>query len=81
MKILHVSCSPRGQSSESYGLSRKIIGLLLKREPRAVLVTRVIGGGADWQALRTSALDRQRTHFSDRSMAAGVAQVYREIAD
>jgi FMN-dependent NADH-azoreductase len=46
MKILHVSCSPRGQASESYRLSKKIIGFLLESEPEAILVTRVIGGGA-----------------------------------
>lgn len=31
------------------------------------------------QALRTSALDRQATQFSDRTMAAGVARVYRQV--
>lgn len=46
MQILHVSCSPRGQASESYRLSQKIIGFLLKSEPTARLITRVIGGGA-----------------------------------
>ena len=46
MTILHVICSPRGQSSESYRLSKKIIGFLLERRPAAVLVNRVIGGGA-----------------------------------
>lgn len=46
MKILHVSCSPRGQASESYRLSRKIIGFLLESEPTAIVVDRVIGGGA-----------------------------------
>ena len=45
-KILHVSCSPRGQAAESYRLSQKIIGLLLQKEPTAILVNRVIGGGA-----------------------------------
>ncbi|HEY4345488.1 MAG TPA: NAD(P)H-dependent oxidoreductase [Parvibaculum sp.] len=44
-KILHVSCSPRGQVAESYRLSRKIVGFLLEREPMAVLVERVIGDG------------------------------------
>jgi FMN-dependent NADH-azoreductase len=44
-KILHVSCSPRGQAAESYRLSQKIIGLLLEKEPTASLVNRVIGGG------------------------------------
>jgi FMN-dependent NADH-azoreductase len=46
MKILHVACSPRGQASESDRLSQTIIGLLLKREPTAIVVNRVIGGGA-----------------------------------
>jgi len=46
MKILHVICSPRGQASESQLLSRKIIGLLLQRDPTAILTDRVIGGGA-----------------------------------
>ena len=46
MKILHVSCSPRGQASESYRISQKLIGLLLKSEPAAIVVERVIGGGA-----------------------------------
>ena len=45
-KILHVSCSPRGQAAESHRLSQKIIGFLLQKEPTAVLVNRVIGGGA-----------------------------------
>ncbi len=46
MKILHVACSPRGQASESYRLSQRILGFLLKSEPAAVLVNRVIGGSA-----------------------------------
>lgn len=46
MKILHVSCSPRGQAAESYRLSQKIVGFLLKKEPRATLVNRVIGDGS-----------------------------------
>jgi FMN-dependent NADH-azoreductase len=46
MKILHVSCSPRGQASESHRLSRKIIEFLQYREPAAVLVDRFVGGGA-----------------------------------
>jgi FMN-dependent NADH-azoreductase len=46
IRILHVSCSPRGQASESYRISQKIIGFLLQKEPAAILVNRVIGGGA-----------------------------------
>jgi len=45
MKILHVSCSPRGQAAESYRLSQKIIGFLLKDQPLATVVNRVIGDG------------------------------------
>ncbi len=39
----------------------------------------VAGGKVDWSALQSSALARHAERFSDRSMAAGVAQVYREI--
>jgi FMN-dependent NADH-azoreductase len=46
MKILHISCSPRGQASESYRLSQKIIGFLLGSNPAAILINRAIGGGA-----------------------------------
>lgn len=46
MKILHLNCSPRGQASESYKISEKIIGFLLKREPTAILVNRMLSGGA-----------------------------------
>ena len=41
-KILQVICSPRGQASESYRLSRTIIGFLLERQPSAILVERMI---------------------------------------
>jgi FMN-dependent NADH-azoreductase len=46
MNILHVSCSPRGHAAESYRLSRRIIDFLTETDPAAVLVERVIGGGA-----------------------------------
>ena len=46
MKILQVSCSPRGPGSESYRLSENIIERLLRSDPTATLVTRVVGGGA-----------------------------------
>lgn len=45
MKILHVSCSPRGQASESHGLAQKIIGFLQRRQPTATVVNRALGGG------------------------------------
>jgi FMN-dependent NADH-azoreductase len=43
--ILYVTCSPRGEHSESGRLANKIISLLLKREPAAEIVLRSIGGG------------------------------------
>lgn len=46
MKILHVSCSPRGPDSESHRLSQKIIGLLLESTPGATLVHRPLTDGA-----------------------------------
>jgi FMN-dependent NADH-azoreductase len=46
MKILHLDCSPRGEASESYRISQQIVCFLMQREPAAVLVRRVIGGGA-----------------------------------
>jgi exopolysaccharide biosynthesis WecB/TagA/CpsF family protein len=39
----------------------------------------IIEGQIDWQDLRTSAYQRQTNHFSDRSMAAGVAKTYQHI--
>lgn len=45
-KILHVSCSPRGQAAESDRLAQKIIGFLLRSAPSAIVISRVIGGGA-----------------------------------
>jgi FMN-dependent NADH-azoreductase len=46
MKILHVSCSPRGEAAESYRLSSRIVGLLRQRDPSAVLTHRIIGDGS-----------------------------------
>jgi glycosyltransferase involved in cell wall biosynthesis len=43
-------------------------------------VNRLLGGECDWQSLRQSALARQRDHFSDASMAAGVAMIYDRLA-
>jgi FMN-dependent NADH-azoreductase len=67
-KILHVSCSPRGHDAESYRLSRKIVGHLLEKEPTAVVVNRVIGGGAISHVDANYAL-------SQHSAAAEISQV------
>lgn len=41
-------------------------------------ITRYVTGDVSWDALRSSAHARQATQFSDRSMATGVAEVYRQ---
>ncbi|VVM41922.1 FMN-dependent NADH-azoreductase 1 [Pseudomonas fluorescens] len=46
MKILHVTCSPRGEASESYRLSSIIVGLLREADPQASVISRVVGGDA-----------------------------------
>jgi hypothetical protein len=42
-------------------------------------IFRVISGDLDWAQLRARAIARQSQSFSDRSMAAGVARVYRQV--
>lgn len=42
-------------------------------------IARVVRGEVDWQELRCSARQRHADLFSDGSMAAGVADVYREV--
>ena len=42
-------------------------------------VARLVDGDADRDALRESAYRRQVSRYSDRSMAAGVAQVYAHV--
>lgn len=45
----------------------------------AAALERLMRGEADWQAIRQSAYRRQCADFSDDSMAAGVARVYRRV--
>ncbi len=42
-------------------------------------LTRIIHGEASWASLRASAVARHAQQFSDRTMAAGVAEVYRAV--
>lgn len=42
-------------------------------------VHRFISGHVDWSAMRQAAWQRQREEFSDRSMARGVAELYRNV--
>ncbi|HEY5803593.1 MAG TPA: NAD(P)H-dependent oxidoreductase [Lysobacter sp.] len=44
--VLHIGCSPRGSSSESFQLSRHIVDMLLHTYPAAHVVNRMIGGNA-----------------------------------
>jgi glycosyltransferase involved in cell wall biosynthesis len=45
----------------------------------AMGVERFLSGDVDWSTVRASAHGRQAAKFSDRSMAAGVAAVYRQV--
>jgi FMN-dependent NADH-azoreductase len=64
MKILHVICSPRGQASESYRISQKIVGYLLNNEPTAAVVVRTIGGAiADIDESYATALGATQRSF------------------
>ena len=45
----------------------------------AAAIGRMVRGEVNTQALRESAYERQFHHYSDRSMAAGVASVYAEV--
>ena len=45
----------------------------------AEAIERYVARDVDWQAVRQSALQRQRELFSDDSMANGVAEVYRAV--
>jgi glycosyltransferase involved in cell wall biosynthesis len=59
-----------------------IDGLLVppgSAEDLARAVAGVVRGEVDWAAWRSSASARQAEHFSDRSMAAGVAKIYDRV--
>ena len=45
----------------------------------AAEIRRLVEGQISWSALRESAYRRQREEFSDVAMAAGIAEVYREV--
>jgi len=48
-------------------------------EDLAENIAAMIDGRCDWSAMHHSALGRHAQRFSDRAMAAGVAEVYREL--
>lgn len=45
----------------------------------AAALAELMDGRHDWRAMRETAYETQRTRFSDRSMAEGVAKVYAEV--
>jgi glycosyltransferase involved in cell wall biosynthesis len=47
----------------------------------AAAVARIIRGQSDWPAMRQRAYRRQRSEFSDRSMAAAIAELYHKVID
>jgi FMN-dependent NADH-azoreductase len=78
--ILHVSCSPRGQNSESKRLSEKIIGFLLEREPTAIMINRAIGDGAVPPVDEDYALSQQSADdVSEAGSAALSDELIREL--
>jgi FMN-dependent NADH-azoreductase len=81
MKILHVSCSPRGQASESYRLARRVIDSLLEKNPGAVLVTRDLAVDAIPQVDANYALSQQSdADVSKEGSAALSAELIQELA-
>src|SRR6185436_15819949 len=78
-KILHVSCSPRGQAAESHRLAQKIIAFLLQKEPTAVVVNRVIGGGAISHVDENYAISQQSS--ADVSQEGSIARSEELIAE
>lgn len=72
MKILHVTCSPHGTTSESYRLSRHIIGHLLKSDPTATVINRVVSGDAIPQVDEHYAMSQQAS--ADVSQEGSMAQ-------
>jgi FMN-dependent NADH-azoreductase len=76
MNILHVSCSPRGQASESHRISQKIIEFLLVKEPTAILANRDIGGGniAHIDASYATALGETQPSFAEIFPKGSMAQ-------
>jgi FMN-dependent NADH-azoreductase len=71
--ILHVSCSPRGQNSESKRLAEEIIAFLLKRDPTAIVIDRAIGGDAIPPVDEDYAISQQSAEDISQSGSAGLS--------
>jgi len=72
MKILHVTCSPRGHSSESSRLSKNVIGYLLKNNPMATVINRRVAGDALSQVDEPYATSQQSS--ADVSQEGSIAR-------
>ena len=80
MNILHIISSPRGQASESYRLSRKIVDLLLARHPAATVVARMVGDGSLSHVDENYAISQHSTEdVSQEGTAATSAELIREL--
>lgn len=80
MNILHVCCSPRGQTSESYRLSRRIVELLLESDPAATVVNRFIGDGSLPHVDESYAISQHSTKdVSQEGTAATSTELIREL--
>jgi FMN-dependent NADH-azoreductase len=73
--ILHVTCSPRGQASESLRLSRKIVDHLCRLHPRAVVIEREIGDGAIAPIDEAYATSQQSSEDVSRAGSMGRSEI------
>lgn len=80
MKILHVTCSPRGQDSESHRLSQRIIGSLRRIVPASTVIRRDISGTALSPIDEDYAVSQQApADISDAGTAARSDELIREL--
>jgi FMN-dependent NADH-azoreductase len=84
MKILHVSCSPRGQAAESHRLAQKIVGFLRAKEPEAIVINRALGSGDvsyidENYALALGARELSSADISDEGSMSRSEELIREL--
>lgn len=84
MRLLHVSCSPRGSLAESYRLSLQIIDHLRERQPGAIVVSRVLDGNTmppidENYAVALGSADLSAEDISDEGSLARSEELIREL--
>jgi FMN-dependent NADH-azoreductase len=81
MNILHVTCSPRGQTSESTRLSNSIVACLLDTQPGATVRERFVGGRAGLPPIDNDyAMSQQASEdVSKKGSAARSEELIREL--